>query len=748
MSSAVQTILRARGRVALIKITKPPVNSLGFAVRKGIADGLDAAEKDGASAVVFAGDGATFPAGADITEFAAGGGFKEPTLTDIIERVSALKLHTVAAIHGTALGGGLELALGCHWRLADAKAKCGLPEVHLGILPGAGGTQRLPRIVGCEEAIKLMTSGRPVGAAAAAKLGLVDEVVGDPKTAKAADAAALVERALDFAAALEGAPVDFDARVVARRAVAPVPDGFFSAAKAMVVKASRGEVAGASIVDAVEAATTAPSFEAGLDEERRLFLELAAGGQARALQHVFFAERAMGKVEGLDKAVKPLPLKSAAIVGAGTMGGGIAMCFAERGVPVTIIDTSAEALERGLKTIRGNWQRQVDKGKLSAAALEERVGRIRTTTTYDDAGVAAADIAVEAVFERMSIKQTVLKQLDGACKAGAILATNTSTLNIDEIAAATSRPDAVVGTHFFSPANVMPLLENVRGAASSPTTLATAMAMGKLLGKKAVLAGNCFGFIGNRMLEGYVREALFMLELGALPADVDGPMRAFGMPMGPLQMSDLAGNDIGYNVRKDFGWTFPASALADKLVESGRLGQKTGGGWYDYDAKRKPNPSAAVETMIVEHSAAAGATRRPMGADEVLDRCLLPLVNEVRADRSPPSPHRARRLPQSRRPAPLCPAGLQDSGGGHRAARVGHRRRLPLRLRLPALARRADALGAPRPRRRPPEARRRPPPLRGSVSARGALEAVGAPRPRGGRRVEAVDGATTLFFCA
>ena len=627
------TSFSLRGRIALIRITRPPVNSLGLAVRKGIADGLDQAEAAKATAVVISGDGSTFPAGADIAEFAAGNALAEPSLPQLVRRLTGLKMHTVAAIHGTALGGGMEVTLACQYRLMHAGAKVGLPEVHLGILPGAGGTQLLPRIVGAEMAISLMTTGRMIDAKAALAAKLVDEII---PAGEGSLADAVAERGYAFAKALGDVAVD-ERRVLPNRHVT-MPDGtdvaaFFAGAREQVAKSSKGEVAPLAIVGCVEAAVSAGSFEKGMEHEATAFIKLASGPQAPAMQHVFAAERMIGKIRALQ-GVAPAPVRKAAVVGAGTMGGGIAMCFAQGGIDVTIIDRSEEALANGLAIVRANWEASARKGKLSEKRVAEYMGRLRTTTAYTDEGVTDADVVVEAAFERMAIKKEIFGALDTHCKPGALLATNTSTLDIDEIASSTRRPEAVVGMHFFSPANVMPLLENVAGAASSPQALATAMALGKQLRKKTVLARNCFGFIGNRMLEPYVREALYMLEEGATPAQVDAPLREFGLAMGPFQMSDLAGNDIGYNIRRDNGWTAATvngrywAGLADQLVEMGRLGQKTKRGWYDYSGGRTPVNDPEVEAMIVAHSAKLGRARRVLEPCEIVDRALLSMANE------------------------------------------------------------------------------------------------------------------------
>lgn len=612
-----------RNRVALLRVAAPPVNSLGLAARKGIADGLLRAKADNASAVVLAGEGKTFPAGADIAEFAAGGHLTSPTLGDLIEQLEGSEIPTVAAIHGTALGGGMELALACHHRIMQAGSQVGLPEVHLGLIPGAGGTQRLPRLVGPERAIQLMATGASVKAERALADGIVDEVITKEQN--------LIECAVEYA---EKVAAEASMRVVSSLPV-PEPSGggsFYADLRANPPKEMRADAA-LAVVDAVEAAATSGSFAEGLRREAELFEALSVSTQAKARQHAFFAERQIGKIVGLGKGVKPRPVASALVVGAGTMGQGIAMCFASAGLPVTLLDSNEEALARGVATVRKNYEATAKKGRLTSEQVESNMGRIGTTTSYDDARVREADVAVEAAFETLEVKHAVMAALDAACKPGCVLATNTSTLDIDAIASATARPAEVVGMHFFSPANVMPLLENVRGTQTSDEVIATTMAIGKALRKKAVLARSCFGFIGNRMLEGYCREAIYLLEEGCVPRQVDEPLRSFGMPMGPLQMCDLAGNDIGYKVRQGLGLHEVTTeryygGLADTLVEGGRLGQKTKVGWYDYSAGRAPVDDPEVASMIEKHSAALGMTRREISADEVLDRCLLPMVNE------------------------------------------------------------------------------------------------------------------------
>ena len=635
-----------RGRVAVLRICKPPVNSLGLAVRQGLFDGLDRAAAEKAGAIVIAGDGATFPAGADIKEFSTGAAMTEPILTDVLAKLDAIKVPTIAAVHGTALGGGMELALACHYRLLHHAARFGLPEVHLGILPGAGGTQRLPRLVGCEKAIQMMTTGAMIKADAALAAGLCDAVIKAPND-PVSTSEAIIDSAVAFAESEGLCDKGVDpSRIVSLRPVPSPPGGasvFFPAAKEAVKAKARGEVAPLAIVDAVEAAVANDGdFAAGMEAERELFMGLAIGEQSKALQQVFLSERLISKVEGASPAVKPQRVSKAAVIGAGTMGGGIAMCFADAGINVTLVDQSSEAVERGLKIITSNYAATAKKGKLSEEEMGKRVGRIRTAVGFADDGVSDADVVVEAAFESLEVKHSIFKELDAVCKPSCLLATNTSTLDIGAIAEAVKQPERVVGMHFFSPANVMPLLENVRSDSSSDMAIATAMDLGKRLRKKTVLARSCFGFIGNRMLEPYMHEALFLVEEGATPQAVDAVMKEFGLAMGPYTMSDLAGNDIGYSVRKGLGWleeaTRPDTArrywgtLADALVEKGRLGQKTKKGWYDYSAGRKPVVDPEVEALIATHVESLGLLKArggsPPGPDEIMDRLMLPLVNE------------------------------------------------------------------------------------------------------------------------
>ncbi|HEX5752025.1 MAG TPA: 3-hydroxyacyl-CoA dehydrogenase NAD-binding domain-containing protein [Archangium sp.] len=605
----------ARGDVGILWIDNPPVNAISHAVRVALLDGLKQAESNGAiQAVVIACAGRTFMAGADITEFS--GPLKSPGLPEVIDALDAFSKPVVAAIHGTAFGGGFEVALACDHRVAVASAQVGLPEVKLGLLPGAGGTQRLPRLVGVEPALQAMISGDPIPAPVALGLGAIDKLVeGD-----------LTEAAVIFAREKIGSP----RRRVRDLTLAPnaVPAGFFDTARQRTAKEKRNLFSPQRIIDAVEAAVTLP-FDQGIQRERDLFLECARNSQSKALQHVFFAERQVSKIPGLPADVKPRPIQSVAIIGAGTMGGGIAMNFANAGIPVTLLEVNQEGLDRGLGVIRKNYEATAAKGRLTAEQVETRMGLIRPTLSYD--ALAGADLVIEAVFETLEVKKKVFETLDRVARKGAILATNTSYLSIDTIAGYTSRPADVLGMHFFSPANVMKLLEVVRGARTAPDVLATALDIAKRIKKVGVVAGNSHGFIGNRMLEGYMREGSLLVLEGATPQQVDQALVKFGMPMGVLQMGDLAGLDIGYKSRKDRDpTTFEprAGAVADKLVEMGRLGQKTQAGYYDYQpGNRTPVPSDVVARVIEETAAGYGIQRREISEQEILERCFLAMVN-------------------------------------------------------------------------------------------------------------------------
>jgi 3-hydroxyacyl-CoA dehydrogenase len=606
-----------RGAVGIIWIDNPPVNAISVGVRVAIIDGVAKLAQDPEIKVgVLACAGRTFMAGADITEF--GKPPRSPGLHAAIDEIENCGKPIVAAIHGTAFGGGLEVALACHYRVAIASAKIGLPEVKLGILPGAGGTQRLPRLIGVAAALDIIVSGDPVPAPKAAEAGVIDKIIeGD-----------LLEGAVAFARQLS-------AEKAALRKVrdllvdtAKLPPGFFDAARARVAKEKKNLFAPQRIIDALQAAATLP-FEQGMTRERELFQQCLSNSQAKALQHVFFAERKAGNVPNLDKAVARRDIKSVAVIGAGTMGGGIAMNFLNAGIPVLLLEMTREALDRGVGVIRKNYEATASKGKLTTQQVEQRMGLLQPTLSYDD--FKDADMIIEAVFETMAVKKEVFGRLDKVARRGAILASNTSYLSIDEIAAATTRPADVLGTHFFSPANVMRLLEIVRGEKTSPEVLATVVDLAKRINKVGVVCGNKDGFIGNRMLGGYSYQALLMVLEGAMPEQVDAALRNFGMPMGALQMSDLAGLDVGYKSRKDRdpgSFDRRVARSADLLVEMGRLGQKTQAGYYDYaPGDRTPRPSPLVASIIEKVSQEYGIKRRTFTDEEIVERCFLALVN-------------------------------------------------------------------------------------------------------------------------
>ena len=604
------------GEVAVLTIAHPPVNALALPVREGLMQGLERAAADPTvQAIVLTGAGGTFAAGADINEIASGLVLKPPITRDIQARMEQLHKPIVAAIEGVALGGGLELALACHWRVAARGAKVGLPEVRLGLIPGAGGTLRFTRLAGPAAALEAITSGTQIAAARALELRLVDAVVEEARAGAIAFArdAVAQRRPLRIVSGVSEHIRDIDPQM-------------FAAFRRKIAAKARGQLAPWRIIDSIEAACTQPQEEA-LRREREYFIECRDSPQRRALVHVFFAEREARRIPGLPADVQPLPVRRAAVIGAGTMGGGIAMNFANAGIPVAVLELSPEALERGLGVVRKNYAASVARGSLTQARAEEALALITGVTDY--AALGAADIIVEAVFEEMKVKQAVFARLDEVAAAHAILATNTSTLDIDTIAASTSRPGKVVGTHFFSPANVMKLLENVRGVRTSAQTIATVMALGRTLGKVPVLAGNCDGFIGNRMLAFYGAEAEFLLEEGATPEQVDRIIEGFGFAMGPFAMRDLAGNDVGFLVRK--GRKLPAderwSPILERIVADGRLGQKSGRGFYRYEGRtRLPDP--AVTALVEEISRELGIARRAIGDEEILTRLLHPLVNE------------------------------------------------------------------------------------------------------------------------
>ena len=607
---------RLEGEIALLSFANPPVNALNLAVRTGLMEGLErAAADDAVRALVITGVGGTFSSGADINEIASGAALTAPTLRDLQAHMESSRKPLVAAIDGIAFGGGFEIALTCHWRVGSRSAKVGLPEVKLGLLPGAGGTQRFTRLAGPAAALEAITSGAPLAASSALELRLLDAVADDAVAA----ACALARQAL-----AEHWPLRVTSEI-SEHLREGTPELFAEFRRRVAAKA-RGQVAPLRIIDSIEAACTQAKEEA-FRLERQYFLECRDSPQRKALTHVFFAEREARRIPGLPTDTVPLPVRSAAVIGAGTMGGGIAMNFANAGIPVALLEVSPQALERGLGVIRANYGGSVKRGSLTPARAEEALGLIRGVSDYQ--ALREADIVIEAVFEDLEVKRVVFAKLDEVAAAHAILATNTSTLDIDAIAASTTRPDKVVGTHFFSPANVMKLLENVRGRDTSPQTITTVMALGRTLGKIPVLAGNCDGFIGNRMLMFYGSEAEFLLEEGATPEQIDRVMEAFGFAMGPLAVRDLAGNDVGFLIRK--GRKLPAderwSPILERIVAAGRLGQKSGKGFYRYEGRtRIVDPE--VTALIEEVSHELGVRRRVIPDEEILERLLHPLINE------------------------------------------------------------------------------------------------------------------------
>ena len=611
-----------QGSIGVITLNNPPVNALS--VNKGVVQGILDALKEGdhdhhIRAFVMIGGGRNFSGGADISEFGKPYDPGKATLPDALAYMDTVTKPIVAAISGPTMGGGLELALACHYRIALTGAQIALPEVKLGILPGAGGTQRAPRLMGVQKALDLMVSGDPISSEAAKDAGLVDEVVsGDLRAAALAFANKLlkenqgVRRASQLQASVDNAPA------------------FFAAARERIGKAWRGYPAPLAIVGCVEAATSLP-FAKGVAFERQEFQKLVKSDESRALRHLFFAERQVAKIPDVPEDTPTRDIKTAALIGAGTMGGGIAMNFANVGIPVKVLELDQQALDKGLGIVRKNYAATVAKGRLTQEAMDKRMSLFTGVTRYD--AIKDADIVIEAVFEDMAVKKQVFEQLDQVCKPGAILATNTSTLDVNEIAAVTTRPQDVLGLHFFSPANVMKLLEVVRANKTGKDVLATAMKLSKAIKKVGVVAGVCDGFIGNRMLHGYFREAGFLLEEGATPQQVDKVIEDFGFAMGPFRVGDLAGLDVGWYIRKRQAASRPAhlrySKVADQICELGRFGQKTGAGWYRYEAgNRNPIPDPVVEDLIVKASREAGIERRKISDQEILERCLYSLVNE------------------------------------------------------------------------------------------------------------------------
>jgi 3-hydroxyacyl-CoA dehydrogenase len=610
--------------VAVIQIDNPPVNALSVGVPEAIVAAIEKAEDDPAvKAIVIMGAGRTFVAGADIVtlqEAAWGNLAAAPDLHPLLARIEDARTPVVMAIHGTALGGGLELAMAGHYRVAAASALLGQPEVNLGIIPGAEGTQRLTRLVGVEKALDMCVTGRPIKAADALAAGLIDEVIeGD-----------LAEGAIAFArkAAGRGAPVktrDRHEKLGTLESNAPI----FAAASALATKIRRRQVAPLAAIEAIEAAAALP-WEEGCRRERALFFECVQTEQAKAMIHAFFAERAATKLRDVPAGVTPSAIERVAIIGAGTMGGGIAMACANAGIPVTIRDTSQDALDRGVAAVRRNYDASVKRGRLTADAVAQRLSLVTPQVTQE--GVSEADLVIEAVFESMALKKQVFEEIDGAAKPGCILATNTSTLDIDEIAQATSRPQDVIGLHFFSPAQVMRLVEVVRGRATSPAVLVSAVAFAKRIGKVPVVVGNCRGFVGNRMMFPYMYEAQFLVEEGATPEQVDNALTQFGMAMGIFAVDDMAGLDVAWRVRQELGhFSDPAERrplVADKLNAMGRIGQKAGKGWYRYDEQRKPIPDPEVVELIRTTAREAGIQQRTFTDEEIVERCIYALVNE------------------------------------------------------------------------------------------------------------------------
>ena len=609
--------------VAVITMNNPPVNGLSYANRVGIADGLNQALADNTvQAVVLTGAGRAFSAGADISELDSPKALAEPNLMTLIRMIESSSKPVVAAIHSICMGGGLELALSCQYRLASTGAVIGMPEVKIGVIPGAGGTQRLPRVLGVETAMNMIVTGEPVKSELLAGLPgqkLFDQIVeGELIPAAAAFAKRI--------ASVRPMPTVRDLKVSH-----PNADAYVQFVRNTVKGMSKNFPAPLACVEAVAASIKSRSLDEGIAEEQRIFLSLLYSPEAKALRHAFFAERAASKIPDVPGGTPLRNIAKVGVIGAGTMGGGITMNFLNAGVPVTMLEMKQDALDRGVATIRKNYEAQVKKGKLKADKYEQRMALLTTTLSYDH--LADADLIIEAVFEEIGVKEAVFKQLDAIAKPGAILASNTSTLDVDKIANFTRRPQDVVGMHFFSPANVMRLLEVVRGKATAKDALATVMAVAKKIKKTAVVSGVCDGFIGNRMIEQYSRQAGFLLDEGCTPAQVDRAVEKFGFAMGPFRMGDLAGNDIGWAIRKRRATehaNLKYSKTADLLCELGRYGQKTGAGWYDYlPGKRDAIPSALVEQMVADHRKSLGITPRKIADDEIVQRLVFSLVNEA-----------------------------------------------------------------------------------------------------------------------
>ena len=615
---------KVHGDIAVITLDNPPVNGLGLATRQGIAHGMEQAQADAAvKAIVITGAGKAFSGGADIREFGSPKAMQEPNLNSVILLLEKSSKPVVAAIHTVVMGGGLELALGCHYRIAAPGTSVALPEVKLGLLPGAGGTQRLPRVLGIEPALNMIVSGEAIKSEMLAMLPgqkLFD--------ALSASAESLAEEAMAYARSVAATrPLPLVRDLPCKH---PQGDAYFQFTRNMVGAMSKNYPAPLKCIDAVEAASK-KKFEDGMATEREIFINLMWTSESRALRHLFLGERAASKIPDVPSTTPLREIKSIAVIGAGTMGGGIAMNFLNAGIAVKMLEMKQDALDRGLATIRKNYEAQVKKGKLKQDKYDQRMALLTTTLSYDDLGTT--DMVIEAVFEEIGVKEAVFKELDRVMKPGAILATNTSTLDVNKIASFTKRPQDVVGLHFFSPANVMKLLEVVRGAKTALDVMATVMAVAKKIRKTAVVSGVCDGFIGNRMIEQYGRQGGFLLDEGCTPEQVDKAMEKFGMAMGPFRMGDLAGNDIGWAIRKRRSVeraTMLYSKTADLLCEKGRFGQKTGAGWYDYlPGKRDAIPNAEVVKMIEDYRASKGITPRKISDEEIVQRLVFALVNEA-----------------------------------------------------------------------------------------------------------------------
>ena len=608
-----------KGSVGIITIDNPPANAMSFAAKKGVSDYLNSCMTDDQyEAIIITGEGRIFVAGADISEFGKDTPAGVPELEDVIQNIENSDKPVTAAFNGMALGGGMELAMACHYRLATPAVKVGQPEVNLGFIPGGGGTQRLPRLVGVELALEMIVTGKPIDAAAALEAGAIDEIVdGD-----------LMSRAIEFAEEKGKSGEEPRRTCFLDEKVKNVDPEIFDVWRKKIASKSRNMRAPFECINTVEASTTM-DFNAGLKNERKVFDVLLTSSEGKSMRHMFFAEREVAKIPDVPKDTKTQDIKKAAVIGSGTMGGGIAMNFANAGIPVVVVDVDHSVLKVGLEKVKNNYAGSVSKGRISQENMDECLGQISVTTDYND--IADVDIVIEAAFEDMDVKKKIFSQLDKICKSDAILATNTSTLNINEIAASTSRPDKVCGTHFFSPANVMKLLENVRTDKSSIETIATVMGLARTLKKTGVLVGVGDGFVGNRILHVAARIAEFMVEEGALPWDIDKVIYDFGFPMGPFAMNDLAGIDVRYLVRQEQKKLYGdrrQSVILDRVYDTGRYGQKTNAGWYDYpDGSRKGEPNKLIEELIVKTSAELGYERRRFSEQEILETYLYSMIN-------------------------------------------------------------------------------------------------------------------------